>query len=243
MSDNFSVQLVSSTMTEAEYIEHVIRSIDPGDAGVTPEEVEELLKSKEGLMAYVARVSSPKQENPKFARLLNYCMNHGHWSVFEMCDVTFEIETSRGISPQILRHRSFCFQEFSQRYAKVAGDGIQIYEIRAQDKKNRQNSLDGVFTKEDQEEFERDQREVWDLAYSKYKKWIDRDGAKECARFLLPLNTKTKMYMKGSIRSWIHYIDLRSANGTQKEHADIAISIKNEFVKKFPTIAEAKGWV
>lgn len=242
MSNNFSVKLVSVTQTEKEYIDDVIAKITTGGTEVDPEEVKELLQDKEGLMAYVARVSSPKQENPMFAKLLKYCMKHGHWSVFEMCDATFEIETSRGISPQILRHRSFCFQEFSQRYSAVGGDGIQIYEIRAQDNKNRQNSLDGVFTEEDQEEFRRDQEEVWQLAYSKYKKWLDKDGAKESARFLLPLNTKTKMYMKGSLRSWIHYIDLRTGNGTQREHADIANAVKDLFVKKFPIISEAKGW-
>lgn len=241
MSKQFKVKLVSSTKTQEEYIEDMIETLK-GDDEVLPEEIKKLLEDKEGLMAYVARVSSPKQVNPKFAHLLRYCMKHGHWSVFEMCDATFEIETSRGISPQILRHRSFCFQEFSQRYAAVASDGIQIYEMRAQDHKNRQNSLDDVFTEEDQREFEDDQREIWELAYKKYEKWLSRDGAKECARFLLPLNTKTRLYMKGSIRSWIHYIDLRSANGTQKEHMEIAQAIKEIFVESFPIIAEAKGW-
>ena len=241
MSKNFEVKMVSSTKTETQYIEDMIESLK-GDDEVLPEELRGLLEDVEGLMAYVARVSSPKQTNPKFAHLLRYCMKHGHWSVFEMCDATFEIETSRGISPQMLRHKSFSFQEFSQRYAAVASDGIQIYEIRAQDNKNRQNSLDDVFTEEDQREFQRDQEEVWEFAYKKYQKWLNRKGAKECVRTMLPLGTKTRLYMKGSIRSWIHYVELRTGNGTQKEHMEIANAIKEHLVKSFPIVAEAVGW-
>lgn len=224
------VKLISSTKTEKEFLESFENS-----------EVKELLENQEGLMVYSARVSSPNQENPKYAGLLRYCIKHKHWSVFEMCDMTLEIETTRAIAAQILRHRSFTFQEYSQRYSALTESGIEIYEARRQDKKNRQNSIDDISQKE-KDWFIDAQKEVWNLAYSKYKEALNKGIAKECARFLLPLNTKTRMYMKGNVRSWIHYIDLRSANGTQKEHQEIAIEAKKIFIKKFPVIAEALEW-
>ena len=198
-------------------------------------------ENSEALMAYVARVSSPDQENPKYAGLLKYCMKHGHWSVFEMCDMTVEITTTRAIAAQILRHRSFCFQEFSQRYAKVKDSGIIISEARRQDIKNRQNSIDDM-SKEDKDWFKQAQLKVWNETNNLYQEALGRGIAKECARFLLPLNTQTKLYMKGSIRSWIHYIKLRSGNGTQKEHQEIAEKIKKIFTEKFSILSEALEW-
>ena len=199
----------------------------------------------EKTMAYIARVSNPNnQENPNFAGLLRYCINHKHWSVFEQATMTLEIETTRGLSPQILRHVSFRYQEFSQRYAdsSLLDDTIPMFDLRRQDTKNRQNSVDDIdpFVKQ---EFEIKIRKHFDGAMKLYKEMLDVGIAKECARFVLPLATPTRMYMTGSVRSWIHYIDLRSANGTQKEHMDIAEACKKIFVEQFPTCAEALEWV
>jgi thymidylate synthase (FAD) len=199
----------------------------------------------EKTMAYIARVSNPNnQENPSFAGLLRYCINHKHWSVFEQATMTLEVETTRGLSPQILRHVSFRYQEFSQRYAdsSLLDESIPMFDLRRQDTKNRQNSIDDVdpFVKQ---EFEIKIRKHFDQGMKLYKEMLDADIAKECARFVLPLATPTRMYMTGSVRSWIHYIDLRSANGTQKEHMDIANACKEVFVKQFPTCAEALEWV
>ena len=199
----------------------------------------------EKTMAYIARVSNPNnQENPNFAGLLRYCINHKHWSVFEQATMTLEIETTRGLSPQILRHVSFRYQEFSQRYAdsSLLDDTIPMFDLRRQDTKNRQNSVDDIdpFVKQ---EFEIKIRKHFDDGMKLYKEMLDANIAKECARFVLPLATPTRMYMTGSVRSWIHYIDLRSANGTQKEHMDIAEACKKIFVEQFPTCAEALEWV
>ena len=199
----------------------------------------------EKTMAYIARVSNPNnQENPNFAGLLRYCINHKHWSVFEQATMTLEIETTRGLSPQILRHVSFRYQEFSQRYAdsSLLDDSIPMFDLRRQDTKNRQNSVDDIdeFVKQ---EFEIKIRKHFDEAMNLYKEMLDAEIAKECARFVLPLATPTRMYMTGSVRSWIHYIDLRSANGTQKEHMEIAEACKKIFVEQFPTCAEALEWV
>jgi len=196
-------------------------------------------------MGYVARVSNPSnQENPKVAGLLKYCVNHQHWSVFEQAFMTLEIETTRGLAAQILRHRSFTYQEFSQRYAdsSLLGKTIPLPELRRQDTKNRQNSIDDVdpFIVQKYEMLMQDHfRDAMDL----YQKMLDEGIAKECARFVLPLATPTRLYMSGSCRSWIHYISLRSANGTQKEHMDIAEACKKIFVEQFPTVAEALEWV
>ena len=195
-------------------------------------------------MGYVARVSNPKnQDNDKFAGLLKYCIKHGHWSVFEQAFMTVEINTTRGLAAQILRHRSFTFQEFSQRYADASmlDDIIPIPELRRQDTKNRQNSIDDLDVK-----LVRDYRigiqKHFDNAMWLYKDMLDNGVAKECARFVLPLATPTRLYMTGSVRSWIHYIDLRSAHGTQKEHMDVAEAIRCIFTCQFPTVAEALGW-
>ena len=198
----------------------------------------------EKTMGYVARVSNPNnQENPNVAGLLKYCIKHNHWSVFEQAFMTLEIETNRGIAAQILRHRSFTYQEFSQRYAdsSLLATEIPLFDLRNQDHKNRQNSIDDVddFTKQQLEiEIQRHFASAMDL----YKTMLDKGIAKECARFVLPLATPTRIYMSGSVRSWIHYINLRSAHGTQKEHMDIANACKQIFVEQFPICAEALEW-
>ena len=195
-------------------------------------------------MAYVARVSNPKnQDNEKFAGLLKYCIKHGHWSVFEQAHMTVEIETTRGLAAQILRHRSFTYQEFSQRYAdsSLLGDTIPLPELRSQDTKNRQNSIDNVdqFVKQD---FELKMQRHFVDGMKLYKEMLDAGIAKECARFVLPLATPTRLYMTGSVRSWVHYIDLRSSHGTQKEHMDVAKAIRGIFCEQFSTVAEALEW-
>ena len=194
-------------------------------------------------IAYCARVSNPNnQDNEKFSGLLKYCIKHQHWSIFEQAFMTLEITTTRGIAAQILRHRSFTFQEFSQRYAPTSflGD-IELPELRRQDDKNRQNSiddLDPVIV----EKLNRQMITLFSSANNLYKQMLDAGVAKECARFVLPLATPTKLYMTGSARSWLHYIELRSSHGTQKEHMDIANSCKKIFVEQFPSISEAMEW-
>ena len=194
-------------------------------------------------MAYIARVSNPNnQENPNYAGLLKYCIKHQHWSVFEQAYMTLEIETSRAIAAQILRHRSFTFQEFSQRYADTSLMGeIPLPELRRQDTKNRQNSIDNL----DEEHVHLMHKEIRQLfadAQDVYRYLIDMGVAKECARMVLPLATPTRIYMTGSCRSWIHYISLRSANGTQKEHMEIAEQCKDIFIEQYPTVSEALEW-
>ena len=199
----------------------------------------------EQTMGYVARGSNPKnQDNPNVAGLLGYCIKHGHWSVFEQAYMTLEIETTRGLAAQILRHRSFTYQEFSQRYADVSyiREDIPLPELRSQDTKNRQNSIDDV-DPDVVERFNRDMRKHFDAGIDLYKSMLHAGIAKECARFVLPLATPTKIYMTGSCRSWIHYIKLRSGHGTQKEHMDIANECKKIFSHTFPVVAEALAWV
>ena len=197
----------------------------------------------EKTMAHIARVSNPdNQDNPNYAGLLRYCIKHNHWSVFEQSSMTLEIETTRAIAAQILRHRSFTFQEFSQRYAQSNELGkIELPDLRRQDTKNRQNSIDDVdpFVKQ---KLEAQMITLFSSAQSLYNQMIEEGIAKECARMVLPLCTPTKIYMTGSARSWTHYINLRSANGTQKEHMDIANACKSIFIDTFPTIAEALEW-
>ena len=198
----------------------------------------------EKTMGYVARVSNPNnQDNPKVAGLLKYCIKHNHWSVFEQAHMTVEIETTRGLAAQILRHRSFTYQEFSQRYAdsSLLGETIPLPELRRQDTKNRQNSIDDVDPLM-QQDFEIKMQKHFDSGMKLYKQMLDEGIAKECARFVLPLATPTRLYMTGSVRSWIHYINLRSANGTQKEHMDIANAVRDVFVEQFPICAEALEW-
>ena len=195
-------------------------------------------------IAYCARVSNPgNQDNEKYAGLIKYCIKHQHWSIFEQAFMTLEIETSRGIAAQVLRHRSFTFQEFSQRYAEssLLASEIPLPELRRQDEKNRQNSTDDLDPKL-VEIMDKQMITLFDSAMALYEQMLKAGVAKECARFVLPLACKTKMYMTGSIRSWIHYIELRSANGTQKEHMDIANSCKAIFKEQFPVIAEALDW-
>jgi thymidylate synthase (FAD) len=198
----------------------------------------------EATMGYVARVSNPaNQENPNVAGLLKYCIKHNHWSVFEQSFMTLEIETTRAIAAQILRHRSFTYQEFSQRYAdsSLLAETIPLPELRRQDTKNRQNSIDDIdpFVRQ---EFEIKMRKHFDEAMVLYQSMLDMGIAKECARNVLPLCTPTRIYMSGSCRSWIHYINLRSANGTQKEHMDIALACREVFKEQFPVVAEALEW-
>ena len=198
----------------------------------------------EKTIGYIARVSNPaNQENPKVAGLLKYCIKHGHWSVFEQATMTLEIHTTRGLAAQILRHRSFCFQEFSQRYAdsSLLGEEISLPELRLQDHKNRQNSIDAI------DPWKKQKYEILMQNYFKqgmdlYQQMLEDDIAKECARFVLPLAVGTKLYMTGNLRSWIHYINLRTANGTQKEHMDIAELCKQHFICQFPIVSEALGW-
>lgn len=198
----------------------------------------------EKLMSYCARVSNPSGQNrDDYAKLLKYCIDHQHWSIFEMASMNLEINTTRGIAAQILRHRSFNFQEFSQRYADTTllAEDIPIFELRRQDNKNRQNSVDDI-SDEIKSKWGVKIREHFAKAKSIYDGMIMDGIAKECARFVLPLATPTKLYMNGTIRSWVHYINLRSANGTQKEHMIIANQCKKIFVEQFPIISEALGW-
>ena len=210
----------------------------------TPIKFVSVTPDAEKTMAYVARVSNPKnQDNEKFAGLLRYCIQHGHWSVFEQAHMTVEINTTRGLAAQILRHRSFTFQEFSQRYAdsSLLEETIPVPELRRQDEKNRQNSTDdldnmlvmGYNTK---------MRAHFNEAMKLYQDMLKDGVAKECARFVLPLATPTRLYMTGSCRSWVHYITLRSAHGTQKEHMDLVENVRSIFKEQFPTVAEALGW-
>ena len=199
----------------------------------------------EKTMAYVARVSNPSnQDNDNYAGLLRYCIKHNHWSVFEQSFMTLEIETSRAIAAQILRHRSFTFQEFSQRYADASllTGQIPLPELRSQDLKNRQNSIDDL-PMDVKTKFYDKILEHFEQGFKLYTDMLDAGVAKECARMILPLAVPTRIYMTGSCRSWIHYINLRSANGTQKEHMDIANACKVVFVNKFPIVAEALEWV
>jgi thymidylate synthase (FAD) len=195
-------------------------------------------------IAYCARVSNPSnQGNDSFEGLIKYCIKHKHWSIFEQAFLTLEIETSRAIAAQVLRHRSFTFQEFSQRYAdsSLLMDKIPLPELRRQDTKNRQNSTDDLdpFVRQN---LELQMQTLFDSSMALYQQMLERGVAKECARMVLPLAVPTRMYMTGSVRSWIHYIDLRSANGTQKEHMNIANACKDVFKEQFPTISQALDW-
>tara|TARA_B100001094_G_scaffold308563_1_gene341343 strand:- start:154 stop:795 length:642 start_codon:yes stop_codon:yes gene_type:complete len=199
----------------------------------------------EKTMAFIARVSNPSnQKNDNFAGLLKYCIKHNHWSVFEQSTMTLEIETTRAIAAQILRHRSFTFQEFSQRYAdsSMLAKEIPLPELRRQDDKNRQNSIDDLDPFEVQI-LEKQMATLFDSAMSLYQQMLDRGVAKECARNVLPLCTPTRIYMTGSCRSWLHYINLRTANGTQKEHMEVAEGCKKIFSEQFPIVSEALEWV
>ena len=191
----------------------------------------------EKIIAYCARVSSPNQDNPKIERLLKYCIKHGHWSIYEQANMCIEINTTRAVSAQILRHRSFNYSEFSQRYSSVEQD-LDIPQLRRQDLKNRQNSisdLDEEMVNELQTEIEDHFKKTKDL----YRKLLDKGVAKECSRMVLPMCSPTRIYMNGSIRSWIHYLKVRCGNGTQKEHIEVANQVKDIFKEQLPIIYEA----
>ena len=199
----------------------------------------------EKTMAYIARVSNPNnQDSDKFSGLLKYCIVHNHWSVFEQSSMTLEIQTTRAIAAQILRHRSFTYQEFSQRYAdtNLLSKDIPLPELRRQDKKNRQNSIDDLdeFTTQ---KLQMQMTTLFKSSQALYNQMLESGVAKECARMVLPLCTPTRIYMTGSCRSWIHYINLRSAHGTQKEHMKIAEACRDVFVEQFPIVSEALEWV
>jgi thymidylate synthase (FAD) len=197
------------------------------------------------VISYIARVSNPNNQLnfDTAAGLLRYCIKHKHWSPFEHAYMTLEINTTRAIAPQILRHRSFTYQEFSQRYAdtNLLSDSPVIPDLRRQDTKNRQNSTDdmGEYVKLG---LQGEISEYFQQGQNLYNRLLEKGVAKECARAVLPLNTPTRIYMTGSARSWVHYIDLRSANGTQKEHMEIAENCKAVFKTQFPTLAEALEW-
>ncbi len=198
----------------------------------------------EKTIAYIARVSNPaNQENENFTGLLKYCIKNHHWSVFEQAFMTLEVETSRAICTQILRHRSFTFQQFSQRYAdnSVLSNEIPLFDLRTQDAKNRQNSNDNM-TEEEKEKWYQEIDAHFTQSMDLYQRMLAAGIAKESARFLLPENMPARIYMSGSIRSWIHYIELRSGHGTQKEHKEVAELCKQIFIKELPIIAEALGW-
>ena len=197
----------------------------------------------EKTMGYIARVSNPSnQDNEKYAGLLKYCIKHNHWSVFEQSSMTLEIETTRAIAAQVLRHRSFTFQEFSQRYAASTALGdIDLPELRKQDLKNRQNSTDDL-DPEIVEKLNKQMITLFSSSKALYEQMLSQGVAKECARMVLPLATPTRIYMTGSCRSWIHYINLRSAHGTQKEHMDIAEACRKVFIEQFPSVSEALEW-
>ena len=195
-------------------------------------------------IAYCARVSNPSnQGNDSFEGLIKYCIKHKHWSIFEQAFMTIELETTRAIAAQVLRHRSFTYQEFSQRYAdsSLLMDKIPLPELRRQDTKNRQNSTDDLDPFVTQK-LEMQMQTLFDSSMALYQQMLGHGVAKECARNVLPMCVPTRMYMSGSVRSWVHYIDLRSANGTQKEHMDLANACKTIFVEQFPVIAQALDW-
>ncbi len=198
----------------------------------------------EQTMAYIARVSNPSnQDNEKYSGLLKYCIKHNHWSVFEQSSMSLEIETSRAIAAQILRHRSFTFQEFSQRYAASTALGdFDLPELRRQDTKNRQNSTNDL-EPELIDKFEKQMITLFSSSKALYEQMLSQGVAKECARMVLPLCTPTRIYMTGSCRSWVHYINLRSAHGTQKEHMQIAEQCRKIFIEQFPNVSEALEWV
>ena len=198
------------------------------------------IKTAEDHIGYCARVSNPAGQIQDPARLLKYCIKNKHWSIFEMANMVVEIQTTRAIAAQILRHRTFTFQEFSQRYSEVADAPVPV-EARIQDHKNRQNSFE---TEDDALKmwWLREQQALYEDSLRLYNQAVEKGIAKESARFVLPLSTPTTMYVNGTVRSWIHYIDLRTGNGTQREHADIANACKEIFVQQFPVIADALEW-
>ena len=191
----------------------------------------------EELIARLARVSNPKNENnPEYEKLIRYLIKHKHWSPFEMASMCLEINTTRAIAPQILRHRSFSFQEFSQRYAEAID--ADVPQLRRQDKKNRQNSIDDL-PFELKIGFQDRINDLFDDSFDLYQDMLSAGVAKECARSVLPLSTETRLYMSGTIRSWLHYIDLRGDDSTQLEHRQIARAAGRILADKLPNVARA----
>ena len=217
-SNEYSVRVISVTKPVAEDIDHL---------------------DQEDIIAYCARVSNPNNQvnTDTMPKLLKYLQDHKHWSPFEMSHVTIEIDTSRGIAPQILRHRSFSFQEFSQRYQSLDDSGVVLYAARRQDLKNKQNSIDDLIP-EIKDEWSQRQLDAWKVCFEHYKWALDNGIAKECARFVLPLSSRTRLYMSGSVRSWMHYIAVRSDPSTQKEHRDIALACREALREYFPSLFE-----
>jgi thymidylate synthase (FAD) len=202
----------------------------------------DLTDDAEGQIIYIARVSNPSnQDNPEYAKLLKYCINHQHWSVFEHAHMSLEIETSLAIATQILRHRSFTFQQFSQRYANAAALGFEAIELRQQAEKNRQSSTDKI-NAEAEQEFLRRWSQILEDTHHLYHDMIEMGVAKECARFILPQCTQTRLYMTGNIRSWIHYLQLRTGEDVQKEHRQVALTAQKIFISELPVTAQALGW-
>lgn len=198
-------------------------------------------RSAQDVISYAARVSNPSNQAnfDTASKLLAYCIKKAHWSIFEQSSMGVEITTSRAIAAQLLRHKSFSFQEASQRYMQVTN--FELYLPRRQDKKNRQNSIDDMSQK-DHEWFIQAQQKVAANSFGLYQEALDRGIAKEQARFLLPLSTTSTLYMHGTARSWIHYLQIRAASETQKEHREIAEAIRGIFAEQFPDIAKALEW-
>ncbi len=196
----------------------------------------------ETTLMYIARVSNPNNQTSGNPRLIRYCIDNKHWSIFEHAYMTLELNTSRAISAQVLRHRSFTFQEFSQRYAAIDETGVCYYVARRNDPKNRQNSFDDL-SDEIKTEWEHRQLDNWKRAFEHYKWALDNGIAKECARMVLPLQTATRMYMTGNVRDWIFYIMVRTDPTAQLEHRILADKVKIEFKKNFPIVSAALGWI
>jgi thymidylate synthase (FAD) len=217
-SNEYSVRVISVTKPVAQDIDHL---------------------DQEDIIAYCARVSNPNNQinTDTMPKLLKYLQDHKHWSPFEMSHVTIEIDTSRGIAPQILRHRSFSFQEFSQRYQSLDDSGVVLYAARRQDLKNKQNSIDDL-PPDIKDEWSQRQLDAWKVCFEHYRWALDNGIAKECARFVLPLSSRTRLYMSGSVRSWMHYIAVRSDPSTQKEHRDIALACRDVLREYFPSLFE-----
>jgi thymidylate synthase (FAD) len=206
--------------------------------------LEEITPNAQQRMCRIARVSNPtNQDNPSYARLLRYCIEHQHWSVFEHAHMTLEIETSLAIATQILRHRSFVFQSFSQRYNSPIAAGLEFepIELRKQAEKNRQSSTEPVSDKQARI-FRYRLAELQGLTESLYQDMLAAGVARECARFALPQNTTTRLYMTGNMRSWIHYLQLRTQPDTQLEHRAVALAAQEIFVEHLPVVAAALGW-
>lgn len=196
----------------------------------------------ESIIAYIARVSNPQnQDNPDICSLLRYCINKKHWSIFQMASMCLEINTSRAVSAQFIRHQSMQIQEFSQRYAEV--QSVEPIKLRVQDLKNRQNSID-KFPGHLKEKYNAEIDDYLEQGRGLYEELLKEGVAKECARMILPMASTTKLYASNTIRGWIHYLQVRAdeSSGTQLEHYEIALQCKDIFVKELPTVSQSLGW-